>query len=112
MKYYTKEDVIGKEVIETEAKKIGVVKDLAFSTEGKVALILDRVDEKGEIQEAFLPFDKILKMGDVILIKSTSDLETSSTPGRICPNCKTKNPINAKYCVKCGVTLQKKEKKV
>jgi sporulation protein YlmC with PRC-barrel domain len=110
MKYYTREDLVGKEVIEAEAKKIGVVKDLAFSIEGKAALILDRIDEKGEIQEAILPFDKILKMGDVILVKSASDLE-ASTPGRICPNCKSKNPINAKYCFKCGVTLQKKEKK-
>ncbi|MBS7655300.1 PRC-barrel domain-containing protein [Candidatus Bathyarchaeota archaeon] len=111
MKYYSREDVVGKEVIEAEAKKLGVVKDLAFSTEGKAALILDRVDEKGELQEAILPFDKILKIGDVILIKSASDLESSLAPGKICPNCKSKNPLNAKYCFKCGVTLQKKEKK-
>ncbi|MEM2227925.1 MAG: PRC-barrel domain-containing protein [Candidatus Bathyarchaeia archaeon] len=112
MKYYTKEDVVGKEVIETEAKKVGVVKDLAFSTEGKIALILDKIDEKGEFQEALLPFDKILKIGDVILIKSVSDLEAFLTPGKVCPNCKTRNQVNAKYCVKCGVTLQKKEKRL
>lgn len=109
-KYYTREEVTGKEVIESEAKKVGVVRDVAFSMEGKVALILDKFGEKGELEEAFLPFDKILKVGDVILIKSASDLEAPATPGKICPNCKTRNPHNANYCIKCGVTLEKERK--
>lgn len=109
-KYYTREEIGGKEVIESEAKKVGVVRDMAFSMEGKVVLILDKFGKKGELEEAFLPFDKILKVGDVILIKSASDLEAPSIPGKICPNCKNRNPHNANYCIKCGITLPKEKR--
>jgi sporulation protein YlmC with PRC-barrel domain len=96
---------MGKEVIESEAKKVGVVKDLAYSLDGKVALIVEQTMDKGKIQEGFLSFDKIEKVGDVVLVKSVQDLDVVPVVERTCPNCKAKNPIDVKYCFKCGVTL-------
>jgi len=104
-KYHRREELVGKEVIESEAKKVGTVKDLAYSLEGKVALVVEHTMEKGKIQEGFLSFDKIERIGDVVLVKSVQDLEVAPVVERACPNCKAKNPVDSKYCFKCGVTL-------
>jgi len=105
-KFHRREEIIGKEVIESEAKKVGMVKDLAYSLDGKIALIVEQAVEKGRIQEGFLSFDKIEKIGDVVLIKSVQDLDIVPVVERTCPNCKAKNPVDVKFCFKCGVTLE------
>ena len=107
VKYHKRDEAIGKEVIETDAKKVGVVKDLAYTSDGKVALVVDLPSEKGSVREGFLLFDKISKMKDVILIESITDLEIISISDVVCPNCKSKNPVTTKFCFKCGVTLEK-----
>ena len=104
-KYHRRDEISGKEVIESDAKKVGTVKDLAYSLDGKAALIVEQTIEKGRIQEGFLSFDKIEKIGDVVLVKSVQDLDVIPVVERACPNCKAKNPIDSKYCFKCGVTM-------
>lgn len=104
-KFHRREEIIGKDVIESDAKRVGTVKDLAYSLDGKVALIVEQTIEKGRVQEGFLSFDKIDKIGDVVLVKSVQDLEVIPVVERACPNCKAKNPIDVKFCFKCGVTL-------
>ncbi|MBS7644878.1 MAG: PRC-barrel domain-containing protein [Candidatus Bathyarchaeia archaeon] len=75
-KYYLSEDIAGKEVIdESEAKKVGTIRDIAFTMDGKVAFIVEAEDKKGELMELFLPFEKIVRVGDVVIIKSIKDLE-------------------------------------
>lgn len=109
MKYHRRNGVAGKDVIETEAKKIGVIKDLAYTSDGKAALVVDLPPEKGTMREGFLLFDKIKKMGDIVLIKSISDLDIIAASEAVCPNCKGKNPAASKFCFKCGVTLPEKK---
>jgi hypothetical protein len=38
VKWHRREELSGKEVIDQEAKRIGTVKDLAYSADGKLAL--------------------------------------------------------------------------
>jgi sporulation protein YlmC with PRC-barrel domain len=102
LKWRRREEIVGKEAIDSEAKKAGVTKDLAWSTEGKLALILEK--DKGE--EYFLPFDEIEKIGDVVFIKSPAALE--AVPSRLCPACKHRNLMDAKFCARCGKTLEEK----
>lgn len=68
IKWRRREEIIGKEVINGEANKLGVTKDLAWSSEGHLALVI----ESGEQDESFLPFDDIEKIGDVVLVKAKS----------------------------------------
>ncbi len=105
VKWRRRDELASKEVIDAEAKKAGVVKDLAWSAEGKLALVVER--DKNE--EAYVAFDAIDKVGDVIFIKSSGALET--VPTKVCPTCKHRNPLEAKFCAKCGKTLEEKEKK-
>ncbi|OFX16998.1 hypothetical protein A3K71_04830 [archaeon RBG_16_50_20] len=100
-----REEVIGKEVIDSDARKIGSAKDLAWSNDGSLALVIELSDE----EEAFLPFDEIERIGDVVFVKAKSALETAPTIA--CPICKQRNPLEAKFCAKCGRTLEGKEEK-
>lgn len=103
VKWHRREEIVGKEIIDGEAKKAGTTKDLAWSPDGKLALIVQK--EKNE--EAFLAFDEIEKIGDVVFIKSAGALEV--IPTKICPSCKHRNDAEAKFCAKCGKTLEEKK---
>ncbi len=105
IKYHRREEIAGKEVIESDAKKVGTIKDIGYSLDGKAAFIVEQTIEKGRTQEGYLSFDKIEKIGDVVLVKSVDDLEIIPMVERVCPNCKAKNPSDVKYCFKCGVSL-------
>mgnify|MGYP001152890140 CR=1 FL=1 len=101
VKYYRREQVVAKEVIDSGAKKIGVVKDLAYSRDGKMALVVERNDGK----EAFLSFDKTEKIADVVIIKSAEALD--NIPMKVCSGCESRNPAEAKFCFKCGKKMPK-----
>lgn len=100
-----REEVIGKEVVDSEAKKLGVTKDFAWSSDGRLALVI----ELGEEEESFLSFDDIEKIGDVVFVKAKSALVVA--PSVICPVCKHKNLVEAKFCAKCGRVLENKDEK-
>jgi len=97
--------VVGKEVIDADAKKLGVTKDLAWSDDGRMALVIEFGDE----DEFFLSFNEIERIGDVVFVKAKSAL--TAAPSITCPVCKHKNLLEAKFCAKCGRTLEVKEKK-
>ena len=99
-----REEVIGKDIIDSDANKIGTAKDLAWSEDGLFAVIVEGADE----EESFLPFDNVEKVGDVIFVKAKASL--TSIPTRTCPMCKHKNPMEAMFCAKCGRTLEETEK--
>lgn len=100
-----REEVVGKDVIDVDAKKIGVTKDLAWSGDGRMALIIETGDE----EEFFLSFTDIERIGDVVFVKAKSALMTA--PSVTCPVCKHKNLPEAKFCAKCGRTLEVKERR-
>ncbi|MGA8857805.1 MAG: PRC-barrel domain-containing protein [Candidatus Bathyarchaeia archaeon] len=105
MQWRRREEVIGKEVVDSEAKKLGVTKDFAWSSDGRLALVI----EAGEEEESFLSFDDIEKIGDVVFVKAKSALVVA--PSVICPVCKNKNLVEAKFCAKCGRILENRDEK-
>ena len=50
---------------------------------------------------------KAQTIGDIVFIKSASSLE--SVPMKTCPVCKHKNLVDAKFCQRCGKTLEEKK---
>ena len=100
-----REELVGKEIINSDAKKVGTAKDLAWTNDGQLALIIEMNDE----EEAFLPFEEIETVGDVVFVKAKSELQTA--PTITCPVCKHRNLLEAKFCAKCGKALEVKEDK-
>ncbi len=105
MQWRRREEVVGKEVIDGDARKLGVTKDLAWSSDGRSALVI----ESGDEEESFLPFGEIEKIGDIVFVKAKSALVVA--PSVTCPVCKHKNLVEAKFCAKCGRALDGKEEK-
>jgi sporulation protein YlmC with PRC-barrel domain len=100
-----REEIVGKDVIDGDAKKLGVTKDIAWASDGRMALVI----ETGDDEEFFLSFTDIERIGDVVFVKTKSALTTA--PSVTCPVCKHKNLPEAKFCAKCGRTLEVKERK-
>lgn len=96
---------MGKEVVDGDARKLGVTKDLAWASDGRLALII----ESDEEEESFLAFEDIEKIGDIVFVKAKSALV--SAPAIICPVCKHRNLVEAKFCAKCGRSLEEKEER-
>lgn len=105
VRWRRREEVVGKDVIDADAKKIGATKDLAWSDEGAFALVIEVAEE----EEVFLPFDDVEKIGDVIFVKAKASLQT--VPMKTCPMCKQKNLLEAMFCAKCGHALEEKDRK-
>lgn len=80
--YLKREALIGKSVVSKSAEIIGTVSDLAISTDGRVAI---QVQKKGETatdgsNDIFIGPEEIQAVGDVILLKSTSDTVGKPAP--------------------------------
>jgi len=83
--YFGRDELVGKDVYDAKAKKVGTVADIGYSKEGKIALILrpgtisnvKKLSDKdlglshlaGERFQTIL-FDRISEIGDIILLKT------------------------------------------
>ncbi len=115
-KFFTRQELIGKMVVDQEAVVVGKIADLALGKDGKMGLVL-----KGEkAEEIVVTLEDIKKIGDVVLLKSVFSVKTQESPpvspspqpqkpesqkDKLCPNCSWMNRPNAKFCVKCGQSL-------
>jgi len=100
-KYYVKEELIGKEIFDSRARRVGSVKDMAYSKEGRVALVIDK-----QGTQPVIPFDLIDRIGDIIILKSSWQEPSEPGLGKVCSACGIRNPSYAtRYCVSCGAKL-------
>jgi len=101
LEYYKKEELIGKEVFSSRARKVGSAKDIAYSKDGRSALV---VEKQGT--ERIIPFDFIDQIGDIIILKSNWRETLELGQGGTCPACGVTNPGYAtRFCVSCGAKL-------
>jgi len=81
-KFFRREEIIGKAVVNMNAEKIGEVKDIGYDTNGKMALVI--ISPQGA--EKFYSMEETVAIKDVVLIdenKLTSKPATTvgSAPG-------------------------------
>ncbi len=127
--------MLGKQVVGTDALVVGTVKDLAVSSDGRVALQVTRKNQEGGDVDVFLGSDEIMAVGDVILLKNASKKAgaglsgeqttqssassasstvspppsyptNTSTTGKTCSRCGYTNNASSRFCIKCGNSLQ------
>jgi sporulation protein YlmC with PRC-barrel domain len=97
-KALTKDRLIGMQVIDSEGKTAGTIKDLAF-TVGKVGMTLIVEKEKGQNTE--VPWEQIQAAGDYVLLKPVTVQaqvfgpqpmgQSPQSQQPVCPTCK--NPL-------------------
>lgn len=66
-RFYRREDLVGKEVYDIKAVRIGVVWDVTYSKDGTGALIVSKVNRQETI-----PLTEVSEVGDIVLVKSTT----------------------------------------
>ncbi|MDV3244727.1 MAG: zinc-ribbon domain-containing protein [Nitrososphaerales archaeon] len=111
MSYVKREDVTGKKVITPDGNSLGVVKDLAFSTDGSVGLVVSKKDDS----ETVVPIRQTTAIGEFILLSTKPAEKASPSPGpqpapmssspTACPSCGKPVKPGAKFCGKCGYKL-------
>ncbi|MEM2896223.1 MAG: PRC-barrel domain-containing protein [Candidatus Bathyarchaeia archaeon] len=113
-KYYRHKELVGKDVYDSKAKRIGKVCDVGYSEEGRIALIVETEEGKEEI----ISFDSVSEIQDIILLKQGLEAKPEAKVEvealeeekpkelkeleKLCPKCGTKNVPKAKFCAKCG----------
>lgn len=107
-KFYKREDVIGKKVVNQDALEVGSVKDTAFDMEGKLHLIVAKKEgDEGD----YISINDIKAFGDYILLReppavgTSPDVIQAPVASKTCPKCGHVNSPNVGYCTKCGTKL-------
>jgi sporulation protein YlmC with PRC-barrel domain len=102
-KSFRKEEIEGKTVIETSGKVGGKVKDLTFSLDGTITLIV--VKEDGS--EVQIPLRQVVGISDHVIVRSegaTSQGFGTKAPSAngACKYCGAPLPAGTSWCVACG----------
>ena len=120
-KFFKREELVGKLVINQQACIEGKIKDLALTEDGKMGLLVEREEDI----DILINLEDIEKIRDVILLKPKGAVREASTlteatpqpaepkkqppkktSGNICPSCGHENKTAVNFCVKCGEKLQ------
>lgn len=112
-KFASSQRFVGMQVIDNKGSMVGNVKDVSVDFRSKELAF--RVTTKTRT-EMDIPWDDVLSVEDVVLLKK--EVEVSTTPPTvtasppsvqavmICPSCGTSAPGHAKFCPKCGASLK------
>jgi sporulation protein YlmC with PRC-barrel domain len=101
-KSFRKEEVEGKTVIETSGKVGGKVKDLTFSLDGTITLIVAKEDGT----EVKIPLKQVVGISDHVVVRSESapmqGSGAAASSSRVCKYCGAELPAGTTWCPACG----------
>ncbi len=90
--------IVGMSVYSSDAKKVGVAKQVGVNSSHQVVLIVTKNNGSDEIIE----WSKIKKIGEIILLGDGTQSGTSSLK---CSGCNYENKAGSKFCESCGNKL-------
>ena len=112
-KFASSQRFVGMQVIDSKGSMVGNVKDVSVDFRNKELAF--RVTTKTRT-EMDIPWDDVLSVEDVVLLKKEVEVSTApptATPSpptvqamMICPSCGTSAPGHAKFCPKCAAALK------
>jgi sporulation protein YlmC with PRC-barrel domain len=85
--------IIGMAVYDSNAKRVGVAKQVGINSSNQVVLVITKNDGQNQAME----WSKIKKIGEIILLGD--DTQTSGTK---CSKCGLDNKAGSKFCESCG----------
>lgn len=90
----------GKIVYDENANQVGKARQVGIDSNQSVVLLITRNDGT----EAGVPWNKIKKIGEVILLGSPEQAQPQNQPGT-CASCGFANKEGSKFCEECGNKL-------
>lgn len=90
----------GMSVYDENAKKIGIAKQVGVDTNQALVLVITKNDG----YEGSIPWNKIRKVGEIILLGSP-DLVSNVVQEGKCLKCGFSNKLGSKFCEECGTKL-------
>ena len=114
-RFFKREELKGKLVIDQDANIIGKMEDFTISETGQVGFLIQKGDD-----ERIITIDQIKKINDVLLLnESLGEKEKKQKEEKLeemkpeeeivdenkCPNCGEEIRPRTKFCVKCGAAL-------
>ncbi|MBI5147025.1 MAG: PRC-barrel domain-containing protein [Thaumarchaeota archaeon] len=91
--------IVGMSVYDSDAKKVGVAKQVGVNSSHQVVLIVTKNNGSDETIE----WGKIKKIGEIILLGDGTQSGTSSAVR--CASCNFENKVGSKFCESCGSKL-------
>src|ERR1700730_7638747 len=79
--YLKREDLLGKSVISRNAEIIGTVADIAVSLDGRIVIQVQK-KSSSDPSELYVGSEEIQAAGDVILLKTSSDMVGKVAPAQ------------------------------
>ncbi|HZW54859.1 MAG TPA: zinc ribbon domain-containing protein [Nitrososphaerales archaeon] len=131
MSVYKREDAVGKTVITHDGRTVGVVRELGFTGDGTIILLVTRTDAT----EESIPVSQTAGIADYVVLRAPPTAPTAHPPvspsssvqhwspvppvvqqppqlppvayptTNVCPNCKNALRQSAKFCPKCGTKV-------
>ncbi|MFQ5941256.1 MAG: PRC-barrel domain-containing protein [Nitrososphaerales archaeon] len=93
--------LIGVNVYDENAILVGTIKDIGLSdNKSKIVVVISTTEQT----EREIPWDTIMKIGDVVLIKP-KEQGRSDISFRNCKRCGFDNKVDSKFCEECGNKL-------
>ncbi len=91
--------ISGMVVIDENAKRIGTAKQVGIDSSQKVILVITN----NEGNDITVPWNDVRKIGEVILLGSSREMNVSQSGN--CRNCNFNNKSGSKFCEQCGGKL-------
>jgi len=104
-KPFHKEDIEGKTVIETTGKVAGKVKDLTFSLDGTITLIVlkdDGTEKPVSLKQVVGIADHVIVRGDAPIATTSAASVPSASAVAVCKFCGSELSPTSTWCPRCG----------
>jgi sporulation protein YlmC with PRC-barrel domain len=111
-KFVPSQRYAGVQVIDSRGVMVGTVKDVSVDFKNKALAFKVATKARTELD---VPWEDVLSVEDVVLLKKEIDLPAAPSPvsvpppveaAIICPSCGTSAPRQAKFCPRCGTALK------
>ncbi len=105
-KSFRKEEIVDKAVIDSSGKIIGKVRDLTFTLDSSITLIVVKPDG-GQLE---VPLDKVMGVSDHVIIKEDAvtpkPVPVAAAPATVvCKACGAQAKAGTQWCPNCGRSL-------
>jgi len=94
--------LVGMSVFDGDASLLGTVKDIGLRDNKTKIVMVISTTEQGERE---IPWEHILKIGDVVFLKTEETTKSADMISGKCTNCGFANKQDSRFCEQCGNKL-------